>query len=759
MWGDLKAGLYGQDCGRDEIEIHRRKPEGSEWGSGRGKMKDLSWRFVEMDYRRNSSADFDKIWRDAMRRTIGLGVLVFSLALCAQGVRADEGMWLPNKLPASELKANYGFTPTPDWVDHVTQASVRFGNGGSASFVSPDGLVMTNHHVGSEAVQDLSTKDRDYMGEGFYARTRSEEVKCPGVELNVLKKIEEITDRVNAAVKPGMSTADAAAAKRVVMAEIENEAKKTGLQPEIVTLYQGARYDLYLYKRYTDVRLVMAPELQTAFFGGDVDNFEFPRHCLDACFFRAYEDDKPAKIEHFLKWSENGPKEKELLFVSGHPGRTQRLHTTDHLKFLRDVWIPLILESYNQREVSLIQFASRSDEHKRIALEDLLYIQNGRKAFGGILAGLLDERMLATKDHEEQALRAYVNGNEDRKKMYGGAWEALTHAIDGVKPYYASYLLLENRRTKLCRLHDIASKLVRAAEEKRKPDGERFDEYRDANLPSLELDLFSSAPIEDELEQLRFEDGLIRLGRILGGAHPAVKDAFGGLDAQSRASSILTVTKLRDIAFRKKLYDGGSVAIEECDDPMIKFARTMDKHARALRERYEKEFESVEKDAYAKIAKARFDMLGDRVYPDATFTLRFAFGVMKGYEEAGRQIAPMTTMGSAFDVAGEHKQTEPYALPKSWLDHKAKIDLKTPFNFVTTHDIIGGNSGSPMFNRAGEVVGLIFDGNVHSLVWDFQFDEERGRALAVHSSAIIEALRNIYDAGALADELTGTTGK
>lgn len=685
-------------------------------------------------------------------------ISTLSAAIFATTTLADEGMWLPNKLPSAQLKEKYGFEPTPEWVNHVMQASVRFSDGGSASFVSPDGLVMTNHHVGSEAVQSLSTKDRDYMRDGFYARTRAEEVKCPGVDLNVLVRIEEVTDRVNEAVTPGMGAADAAAARKIAMSKIESEAEKTGLTPEIVTLFQGARYDLYLYKRYTDVRLVMAPELGAAYFGGDVDNFEFPRHCLDACFFRAYENDKPARIEHYLKWSAAGPKEGELLIVSGHPGRTQRLNTMDHLRFLRDVWMPLILQAYNEREVALIQFAARSDEHNRIAMEDLLYIQNGRKAFGGILAGLLDDSLMARKQKEEDALRDFVDGDEARKIAYGESWRSLATAIQNVKPYFSAYFLLENRRTKLCRLHDIAAKLVRAADERRKPDGERLSEYRDANLTSLELDLFSTAPIHDELEQLRLEDGIIRLGRILGGQHPAVIAALGGRDAQSRAAALLAGTRLRDVAFRKKLYEGGSVAIEECDDPMIRFAREMDQHARPLREKYDREFEAVEKAAYARIAKARFEMLGDRVYPDATFTLRFAFGVMKGYEELGRRVAPMTTFGGAFETADRHQQKAPYTLPATWLARKDKLNLSTPYDVVTTHDIIGGNSGSPMINIKGEVVGLIFDGNIHSLVWDFQFDEERGRAQAVHSQAIIEALRNIYDAGTLADELQGRKG-
>ncbi|MBX3395924.1 MAG: S46 family peptidase [Phycisphaerae bacterium] len=685
-------------------------------------------------------------------------IATLGVALTAAATLADEGMWLPNKLPTAQLKERYGFEPTSEWVDHIMRASVRFSDGGSASFVSPDGLVMTNHHVGSEAVQNLSTKDRDYMRDGFYARTRADEVKCPGLDLNVLIRIEEVTDRVNEALTPDMSAADAAAARKIAMSKIESEAEKTGLTPEIVTLFQGARYDLYLYKRYTDVRLVMAPELGAAYFGGDVDNFEFPRYCLDACFFRAYENDKPAKIEHYLKWSAAGPKEGELLVVSGHPGRTQRLNTMDHLRFLRDVWMPLILQAYNEREVALIQFAARSDEHNRIAMEDLLYIQNGRKAFSGILAGLLDESLMARKQTEETALRDFVEADKARKATYGEAWQSLTSAIQNVKPYFAAYFLLENRRTKLCRLHDIAAKLVRAADERRKPDGERLSEYRDANLTSLELDLFSTAPIHDELEQLRLEDGLIRLGRILGGQHPAVMAAFGGRDAQSRAASLLAGTKLRDVAFRKKLYEGGSVAIEECDDPMIRFAREMDQHARPLREKYDREFEAVEKSAYAKIAKARFEMLGERVYPDATFTLRFAFGAMKGYDELGKRIAPMTTFEGAFETADRHLQKAPYTLPQSWIATKDRLDLATPFDFVTTHDIIGGNSGSPMINTRGEVVGLIFDGNIHSLVWDFQFDEERGRALAVHSQAIIEALRNVYNAGALADELQGKKG-
>lgn len=680
---------------------------------------------------------------------------VFTAFLFTHAARADEGMWLINKLPSKELKQQYNFEPTAAWTEHVQKSCVRIGAGGSGSFVSPDGLVMTNHHVASDAIQDLSSEQHDYMADGFYAPTHEAELKCPHMELTVLQEIREITDRVNAAVTSGMSASDAFAARKKAMSEIEKEAReRSGLQPEVVTLYNGARYDLYLYKRYTDVRLVFAPEAGIAFFGGDLDNFEYPRFNLDVTFLRAYENDKPAKVEHYLNWSKSGPKEGELIFVAGHPGRTQRLFTVDHLRFLRDVQLPLTLSCYNQREIALNQFMGRSEEHARIGKEDLLGIQNSRKAFGGIINGLLNPRLMNRKMEAEAALREFVQADPKRRAKYAAGWDKLSKALAEVQSFYTEYFMLESRRASLGRYHDLARKLIRAADEKRKPDGERLTEYRDANLPTLELDLFSEAPIYDALEQLRLEDGLIRLGRHLGGEHEAVVVAMGGMDAGSRAASLIGGTKLKDVAFRRKLYEGGTAAIAECNDPMIQFAQALNPMARALRDKYEKVFESVEKEAYAMIANAKFEKDGDRVYPDATFTLRLAVGTVAGYRDGSETIPAMTDMAGLYERAAQHKGRDPYNLPKRWAEGRNKLDLKTPFNFISTNDIIGGNSGSPMFNRDAEVTGLVFDGNLHGLIWDFQFDMEKGRAVGVHSQAIIEALRKLYGAGKLADEIT-----
>lgn len=681
--------------------------------------------------------------------------MVMVFALGAQ-LRAEEGMWLPNKLPTAALKADYGFEPTESWELHIQRSCVRVGAGGSASFVSGDGLLMTNHHVAADVIANLSDAEHNYMRDGFIARTREEELKAPDAELTVLMKIEDITERVNAKVMEKMTPAQALAARKEAMAEIEKEAaERSGLQPEIVELYQGARYDLYLYKRYTDVRLVMAPEAGIAFFGGDIENFEYPRYNLDITFLRAYEDGKPAKTPDHLKWSMKGPKENELVFIVGHPGRTQRMFTVDHLRFLRDVHVPLILGCYNQHEVALQQFAARSAEHERIAGDMIQGIQNGRKAYCGILAGLLDEQLMQVKRKNEDALRSFIKGDATRQKAYGPAYEELSAALERVRADYKTYWLLNNRRASLCRLYDIAKKLVLASEERPKADGERFEEYRDANLPSLEVDLFSTAPIYPEFEQFVLRESLIRLGRNLGGESEAVKIALAGQDAGARAATLVSGTGLADVKVRKALYEGGKEAIAKSEDPMIRLARELAPPARAARKKYEDEYESVEKEAYSKIAKASFEMQGDKVYPDATFTLRFAFGSVKGYDEPERNVPAMTTFSGLYKLAAQKGDRKPYDLPPRWVERKDKIDLTLPFNFVCTNDIIGGNSGSPIINREGELVGIVFDGNIHGLIWDFQFDMKRARAVGVHSRAIIEALEKVYDAEGLVKEILG----
>lgn len=689
-----------------------------------------------------------------IRTLIAVGGTFLSFAAT---IFADEGMWPLNHLPREQLESKYSFDPSDAWVDHVRRSCVRVGAGGSASFVSPDGLLMTNHHVASDYISDLSDESHDYMKNGFYAAKREDELKIPGAELDVLMSIEPVTDKVNARVTPGMSPADAQAARKKAKAEIEKEAKeRTGLTPEIVELYHGARFDLYLYKRYTDVRLVFAPEAAIAFFGGDLENFEYPRYNLDITFLRAYEDGQPAKTPDYLKWSASGPKEGEMTLIAGHPGRTQRLFTVEHLTFLRDVHVPLILSAYNQREVALNQFCGRSPEHKRIGTDDLFGIQNGRKAYNGIMEGLIDRQLMGTKEASQEALVTFINADPARKKKYGTAHSDLAKALEEYRTYYPEYFLLANRRASLCRQFSIAIKLVQSAEERKKADGERLEEYRDANLPSLELDLFSEAPIYDTLEQFRLADGMIRMARVLGGGHRAVKIALGGIDAQGRAAAILAGSKLKDVAYRKSLYEGGSTAIAESDDTMIRFARELDPIIREIRKRYEDGYESAETEVYAKIAQALFDMHGDKVYPDATFTLRLSIGTVSGYEEPGRKVQAMTTLRGLYKLSTQKENQPPYQLPARWVDRKDKLDLSAPFNFVCTNDIIGGNSGSPIFNRNAELVGIVFDGNIYSLVWDFQFDQKRARAVGVHSRAIIETLRKIYEADALVKEIVGS---
>ena len=664
-------------------------------------------------------------------------------------VMADEGMWLFTKPPAKYLKEKYGFEPTPQWLEHVQKSSVRFNGGGSASFVSADGLVMTNHHVGSDDLEKLSTPEKNLLKTGFYARTREEEAKCPDLEINVLWTIEDVTDRIKGAVTKGMSTADANTSRRKMTTTIEKECEDaTKLDCQVVTLYKGGRYHLYQYKRFTDIRLVMAPEQDIAFFGGDNDNFEYPRFDLDMCFFRVYEDGKPYKPEHYLKWSQNGSADGELVFVAGHPGRTQRLNTVEHLKFMRDVEMPVSMQRLWRREVQLQTFSGRNAEFARIAEGDLFGVQNGRKARTGILAGLQDPAVMKKKMEDEKKLRAAVSANPDYKGQWGDAWDQVAQAQAKYREFYPRH-----RSGMRSDLFGIAVDLVRLAEEKQKPNAERLREYSDARLDSLYLELFSPKPIYDDLEIDRIASGLSYMVETFGGDDAYAQKALGGMSPRARAELLVRGTKLKDVELRKQLSEGGTVAIAASDDPMIRLAVELDPESRAWRKKYEDEIEGAEKDAYAKIAAAQFAINGEDMYPDATFTLRLAFGPVKGFVEGGRQVPPFTTFEGMYKRATERKGQTGFDLPQRWWDRKDKLKLDTPYNFVCTADIIGGNSGSPVVNKKGEVVGLIFDGNIQSLVLDIAYTEEQARAVAVDTRAIIEAMKKIYDAEPLAEEI------
>jgi hypothetical protein len=693
-----------------------------------------------------------------MFRSLSAAGLAAALLAMIPTAPADEGMWLFTNPPLKQLKERYDFTPPPGWLEHVQKSSVRFNSGGSGSFVSPTGLVMTNHHVGADALQKMSNEKKNYLKDGFYAKAPTEEVKCLDLELNVLMSIEDVTARVNAAIKPDLPPADAAQARRKITAEIEKESlDKTGLRSNVVTLYQGGAYHLYRFKKYTDVRLAFAPEQQAAFFGGDPDNFEYPRYDLDICFFRVYENDQPAKIEHFLTWSKSGCKDGELTFVSGHPGRTDRLLTVAELEYLRDRQIPLILQRLYRLEVLYTAFSGRSDENARRAREDLFSVQNSRKARIGGLQGLMDPAIMARKVSQEKQLRAAVAADP---KLSGAvdAWDKIAKAVEREKETVANYSLLEGRRERgdafNSTLFGIARTLVRAADERTKPNGERLPDYRESNLESLKLKLFSEEPIYDDYEQLRLADSLMCLAEQLGYDNPVVQKVLAGKSPQDRAADLVLGSKLKDVAVRNRLFDGGKPAVDSASDPMILLAKAIDSDARKLRKVLDNEISEVKQQAYAQIGKAKFAIEGSSSYPDATFTLRLSYGLVKGYEENGKPVPALTHFAGLYDRSAEHHDQPPFDLPPRWVERKSQLDLRVPLNFVSTADIIGGNSGSPVINRNAELVGIIFDGNIQSLVLDFVYTDEVARAVSVHSAGIIEALRKVYDAGNLADELT-----
>ena len=687
-----------------------------------------------------------------MRKLIVLALIVFAVP-----AMADEGMWLFNRPPRALLKQRYGFEPTQAWLDHLQKASVRFNSGGSGSFVSANGLVLTNHHVGLDCLAKISTEKRDYVVTGFHAKTAAEEVKCLDLELNVLMSIEDVTARVQGAVTPSMSTAEAQRARRAVMSTIEQEStQKTGLRSDVVTLFQGGEYHLYRYKKYTDVRLVFAPEVAIAFFGGDPDNFEYPRYDLDICFFRAYENDKAVHPADYLKWSAAGAKEGELTFVSGHPGSTSRLNTVHHLKFFRDVTYPFNLNLLRRREVLLNTYAERSIENDRRAHDDLFGIKNSRKAYLGRIAGLQDPAIMKKKADAEAALRQKVEADPQLKAQYGDAWSMVEKAFDTYQPFAMEFRFVEGAVAFNSHLFSTARTLLRLGDESTKPNAERLREYRESNLESLKQALYSEAPVYEDLETVELADSLAHWLETIGADDPLVNQVLNGKSPKERASELVRTTKLADVAVRKQLGEGGKAAVDASSDPMIQVARIVDARARELRKKYEESVVEPQTQAYAKIANATFKASGGDTYPDATFTLRLSFGPVKGFEENGKPVSWRTTIGDTYEHAAAHANKEPFALPKTWMDKKAAADNDpTPFNFINTADIIGGNSGSPVVNRAGEFVGIIFDGNLQSLSWDYQFDDRVGRSVSVHSAGIIYALTKFYGAGDVVKELTG----
>lgn len=666
---------------------------------------------------------------------------------------ADEGMWTFDNPPLKQLKDRYGFTPAQQWLDHVRLSSVRFNDGGSGSFVSPNGLAITNHHVAFGQLQKLSNAQKDYVRDGFYARTQAEELKCTDLELDVLMSMENVTARVQGVVKPGMTEKQALDARKGERARIEKESLvSTHLRSDVVSLYAGGEYWLYRYKKYTDVRLVFAPEQQTAFFGGDPDNFTYPRYDLDFALLRAYENGRPAATKDYLRWNAKGAADGELVLVSGHPGGTERELTLAQLETQRDLIYPERL-ARNKRQLQAVRaYAARGPEQARQAADMIFGLENTIKAFTGEYNGM-DKNLFDKKRTEEADLRAKVASNPEWRRDYGDAWDAIAAAT---KRRRERFKLQQYRSISSgSELAGLARQIVVYVAEIKKPDAERLDGYHDSQLDELKFYLFSPAPIYPEFEEALLTQSLQDSLDQLGTNDSFVMAVLDGRQPAEVAAQTVRGTKLKDPAFRKSLVEGGAAALAASTDPMIVLARKADPYFRDLRKDYEESVESVLTSAGEKIAKARFAIFGKSIYPDATFTLRLTYGTVQGYPMNGTKAPSKTTFYGLYDRAASFDFKPPFNLMPRFMQRKDKIDLPTPLNFVASLDIIGGNSGSPVINRNGEFVGIIFDGNIESLTGNFEYIEETNRAVAVHSAAIIEALRKVYDAAPLANELIG----
>lgn len=670
--------------------------------------------------------------------------IIASSLLFATYAGAEEGMWTFNGVPVEAIRKQYGTELTPEWLEHIQKSCLRVSLGGSASFVSNQGLFLTNHHVGSTAIYHLSSSERNLMDNGFLAKTRDEEIPCPNMYVDQLISIQDVTAVINAKTEKGESLSDRQTLRQAAIAEIKEKAlKETGLQPEIVSLYQGARHHLYLYQRYSDIRLVMCPEKSIAFFGGDTDNFEYPRYDLDICFFRVYQDGKPLSTDHFLKWSKEGPKLSEPLFVAGHPGKTRRMLTSANLEFLNVQEFSLMQKWLANRRFKLQAFGKTSLENQRISEQDLFSIENSLKVFNRLCSDLQNTSMIADKKKEELALAVTQTTNP---------WQNIENALNKAKPYYSQYVVLDGMGSNYSKLFVWAKTLVRLSREIEKPNEDRLKEFTDSEIPGIELSLFSNEPVYKELERVRLLDSLQRTMDLLGAKHPVSRIIRNHQPLENRVSDLLDKTVLFDLESRKKLYHNLK-EVQTSTDPFIILAREIDPFSREVRLKKEKELDAALNENYDAIAKILFEKYGETAYPDATFTLRLSYGSMKGYLENDQFIDPMTVLNGAFEKSKKNNNEEPYNLPPSWIAKEEALKKDSPMNFVSTNDIVGGNSGSPVINKEGEIVGLIFDGNAQSISWGFKFEDIQGRATSVHSTGILEALKNVYGADNLIREI------
>ena len=682
----------------------------------------------------------------------------FALAMAAlvslsAAAVADEGMWTIDNFPSERVAERYGTDVNDKWLQSAQLATTRLENGCTGSFASPDGLILTNNHCTWGCIRNLSSAERNLSDDGFMARTRDEELQCPGQQISVLLDFDDVTDDIAAAIS-GLDDTEANDVRKAKLTDLESacEAKSDGkLNCEAVSLYNGGQYFIYKYKRYDDVRLVFAPELDIAAFGGDPDNFNFPRWCLDMTFLRAYEDGKPASTPNYLSWRKAGPRDGDPVFITGHPGSTDRLLTMSQLKFLRDVSYPNWLLRYSELRGRMLAWADTGDEAARVVQQRILGIENGIKVRRNLLKALQNDTMMAEKAADEAALREAVAADPGLSKMYGEAWDIIDGAVQAHRNFYEEHLFIEDAAGLQGDLFNYARTIVRGTAERELPNNERLRAYTDTALPQVEQGLLADRPISTEYEKLRLTFSLDKMREWLGPDSPYVHTILGNESPQSLASSLIDGTGLADPAFREALWKGGKSAVKASNDPMIRLALAIDADARALRKRYEDEVEAPRIRGEEMIADARFKVFGTDTYPDATFTLRVTFGAVEGWEERGKPVDPFTQTNRLFERTTGQR---PFMLPDTWLRAREDLNPDTPFNFVATTDITGGNSGSPMMAADGSLIGLAFDGNIHSIAGNYWFDDSINRTVGVNTAIMLEALDVVYGADHLIEELT-----
>ncbi len=686
--------------------------------------------------------------RNATRAFLIAGGLVL-----ANPSLAAEGMWTLDNLPYADLEKNYKFKPTQEWIQKSMRSAVRLAGGCSGSFVSAEGLVLTNHHCVISCVEDLSSTEQDFVNKGFLAKSRSEEKQCPGMEVNRLEKTEDVTERMLTALA-GLTGKAFSDAKKAEQSRIEQECVGDAgdkRRCDIVELYGGGQYHVYQYSRYQDVRLVFAPEYAAGFFGGDPDNFNFPRYNLDMSLLRVYADGQPITNNDWFPINPKGANENELVMTLGHPGATQRLLTMAELETQRDLVLPFRLIFASEYRGLLLQYSRQGAEQARIAQTELTMVENGIKARTGMFQSLLSPAVMQQKRNDENAFRNWVASDAARKQRFGDPWKTLSDTQVAWRNLYLDYVMVELGMGALSQQVTWAKTLVRGTAEMEKPDAERLREFSQAALPGVQASLFAETPLYPEFEELKLSWSLSKLRERLGVDNPIVKSILGKESPESIAKNIVANSKLADSALRKQLWDGGTDAIQKSNDPAIVLARLLDEHGRKMREQFDHQIEPVQKAAIEQLAKARFAFKGTAVYPDATFSLRLSYGVIRGWNERGTPVKPFTDFAGLFDRATAY---DPFKLADTWVAAQKNLNKKTRFNQVSTNDIVGGNSGSPLINARGELVGLIFDGNIQSLGGSYFYDESVNRAVSVHSAAISEALKKVYKSEHLAKELT-----